>query len=314
MISVIEALPATKRPGGAWHPTRKSPCAVVFQCSSCSEYLPITSFYVLNRRKSGARTDILNQQRGSSCKKCNILKYTRLDQRRKMLYAARHHAKEKGVQCSLSIEDIVIPSHCPVLGLELKAKVGHGRPNCRDLASSPSIDRVVGALGYIPGNVNVISTRANHLKSNGTLEEFQAIFRYMQECEAHSWPEPKITAESNDLEVRKHLFYSARKRSRTRNLEFSLTTEDIKIPECCPVLGVPLRSQWYTGCKTYRGFQHSPSVDRIDNSMGYTSENIRIISARANHLKSDAALWEIRAICDYIASTQPNDTNGGVGV
>jgi hypothetical protein len=297
---VVDGLPHAQKSKLPWHRSKVFPCAALALCCSCKEYKPVTDFYALSSAKAG-RKDITGTCRNSQCKQCSRTSHVKTDQHKKMLYAARHHAKEKGVPCTLTVEDIVIPTRCPVLGLELKPQVGLGRPNCRELSNSPSIDRVEGHLGYVPGNIEVISTRANHIKSNGTLEEFQALLRYAQECQENKWPDPEVTEESNCIEIRTKLIYAANKRSKARGLEMSLTVDDLKIPVNCPVLGVPLKSQRNTGCKTYRGFEHAPSIDRINNSKGYTTDNIRIISARANHLKSDATLEEIKSICDYIA-------------
>jgi hypothetical protein len=38
---------------------------------------------------------------------------------------------------------------------------------------------------------------------------------------------------------------------------------------------------------------NSPSVDRIDSTMGYTKDNLQIISKRANQFKSDATIDEL---------------------
>ena len=46
--------------------------------------------------------------------------------------------------------------------------------------NSPSLDRIRPQLGYVAGNVRVISNRANHLKSNGTISEFEAVLAYMK--------------------------------------------------------------------------------------------------------------------------------------
>jgi hypothetical protein len=72
---------------------------------------------------------------------------------------------------------VVIPDHCPILGLPLYRNVG-GRaqgPN------SPTIDRINPALGYVRGNVRVISARANSIKSDSTPEELLRVAAYMQE-------------------------------------------------------------------------------------------------------------------------------------
>jgi hypothetical protein len=54
-----------------------------------------------------------------------------------------------------------LPSHCPVLGIELEIG-GSSRHN------SPSLDRIVGARGYVRGNVVIISDLANQIKSCAT--------------------------------------------------------------------------------------------------------------------------------------------------
>ena len=46
--------------------------------------------------------------------------------------------------------------------------------------SSPSLDRLVPALGYVKGNVQVISWRANKLKGEGTAEDHRLIAEWME--------------------------------------------------------------------------------------------------------------------------------------
>lgn len=84
-----------------------------------------------------------------------------------------------------------------------------------------------------------------------------------------------------------------RKRSRARSLDFNLVAEELVIPEVCPVLGIPL----------HFGKSHHPnlpSIDRFDNTKGYTKENTRIISYRANKLKNDATLEEMESVVKYM--------------
>ena len=45
---------------------------------------------------------------------------------------------------------------------------------------SPTLDKTIPALGYVPGNIAVISWRANRLKNNGTLEELEALVEWMR--------------------------------------------------------------------------------------------------------------------------------------
>ena len=89
----------------------------------------------------------------------------------------------------------------------------------------------------------------------------------------------------------------AKRRAKEKGVEFNLTREDIKIPSHCPVLNIPLqRSVDNQGKKS----DNSPSIDRIDNTKGYTKDNIRIISWKANRLKNDATLEELKLIVEYM--------------
>jgi len=86
-----------------------------------------------------------------------------------MLHRVKMRAKGTGQEFSLTVDDIKIPSVCPVLGIPLVI----GGP----LNNAPSMDRLDSALGYVPSNVRVISYRANLLKNNGTVEEMTAVLR-----------------------------------------------------------------------------------------------------------------------------------------
>ena len=88
--------------------------------------------------------------------------------------SARNRAKTQGIPFSIKREHVSIPEFCPVLGLKLKN--GRG-PMCEN---SPTIDRICPRQGYIVGNVCVISSRANRLKSNATIEELKKIIGYME--------------------------------------------------------------------------------------------------------------------------------------
>ena len=91
---------------------------------------------------------------------------------RVMWLAAKHRAKQQGVPFTIKTSDIVISDTCPILGIPLRF-----RGDNKDY--SPSLDRVIPALGYIAGNIAVISNRANQIKSNATLEELKRLVSYV---------------------------------------------------------------------------------------------------------------------------------------
>ena len=85
----------------------------------------------------------------------------------------------------------------------------------------------------------------------------------------------------------KIMLRSAKKRSKKAGLAFDIKLEDVEIPTRCPLLGIPL---------IVGGGHNSPSLDRIDSAGGYTRDNIWVISNRANRIKSDATLAELKQI------------------
>lgn len=90
-----------------------------------------------------------------------------------MLAAARKRAREKGVPFDLAPEDLIIPEKCPVLGITLVPAKGHHKPN------SPSLDRIRPELGYVRGNIAIISYRANTIKNNASFEELSRVTEYV---------------------------------------------------------------------------------------------------------------------------------------
>ena len=85
-----------------------------------------------------------------------------------MWAAAKKRAKDKSLPFNLELPDIVVPEKCPFLEIPLVVNKGLGA-----LPNSPSLDRIIPKLGYVKGNVQVISNKANVMKSSATLEEFE---------------------------------------------------------------------------------------------------------------------------------------------
>lgn len=101
---------------------------------------------------------------------------------------------------------------------------------------------------------------------------------------------PDRVSKWKPLSPEQKLLYSARARAKKRGLEFSITLEDVKIPDVCPVFKTPFTS----GARDY-----SPSIDRVDNDRGYTADNIMIISTKANRSKSNLTPEELKNFCEF---------------
>jgi predicted Zn-ribbon and HTH transcriptional regulator len=84
---------------------------------------------------------------------------------REMYTAAKARAKKYGYEFSIKVEDVVVPTHCPVLGVKLE--LGDGTVS----GASPSLDRIDNSRGYTPDNVQVISTKANVMKNSANVAD-----------------------------------------------------------------------------------------------------------------------------------------------
>lgn len=86
---------------------------------------------------------------------------------RVLLRVARNRARRDGLEFSLTLEDVVIPEFCPLLGLRIEARRGGHGPKDQ----SPSLDRLDNQQGYVKGNVWVISWLANKMKATASREQ-----------------------------------------------------------------------------------------------------------------------------------------------
>lgn len=86
------------------------------------------------------------------------------------LARAKTRARKVGRAATITVADLrPFPTHCPILGLELDYGGPPGGLN------TASLDRIDNRVGYVPGNVAIISYKANTIKSYGTPEEHRRI-------------------------------------------------------------------------------------------------------------------------------------------
>jgi hypothetical protein len=82
----------------------------------------------------------------------------------------------------------------------------------------------------------------------------------------------------------KELYRNAKIRARRKGIEFNINIGDVYIPEYCPYLNIKLTMGTYKDRKT----GYSPTIDRIDSTLGYIPSNIEVISDLANRMKQNA--------------------------
>jgi hypothetical protein len=93
-------------------------------------------------------------------------KYALNNYHQKILSNAIRSAKTKNLEFNLTLDDIVIPEYCPYLGTKITQILGSGV-----VWTNASIDRIDSSKGYIKGNVEIISRKANSMKNMATKKE-----------------------------------------------------------------------------------------------------------------------------------------------
>ncbi len=89
-----------------------------------------------------------------------------------MCRQAKIRAKKKGLEFCISPSSLTIPSTCPVLGIPLFVSSGSVCYN------SPTLDRVDNSKGYVPGNVVIVSFKANTIKNMASIEELEKVLTF----------------------------------------------------------------------------------------------------------------------------------------
>ena len=95
-----------------------------------------------------------------------IFKKAEINRLSQMIRIIKNRANKKGIEFTITEEDIFIPEYCPILGVKLDHSYGKGLHN-----NCISLDRIDPTKGYIKGNVWVISDLANRMKNNASKEE-----------------------------------------------------------------------------------------------------------------------------------------------
>lgn len=92
-----------------------------------------------------------------------------------MIYScAKQRAKKQGVPFDIELSDIIIPDKCPLLEINIKSSKGSPTHN------SPSLDKIIPKLGYVKGNIWVVSHRANWLKNDASVEEIELLLKNLK--------------------------------------------------------------------------------------------------------------------------------------
>ena len=105
----------------------------------------------------------------------------------------------------------------------------------------------------------------------------------------------------NRLPEMKTIYNRLKSSAKKRRIPFDLTITELNnlsFPVTCPILGIPLK---YNRGKAE---DNSYSIDRINSNLGYTIDNIIVISLRANKLKNNASKNDLQLIAEFYNDTK----------
>jgi hypothetical protein len=133
-------------------------------CTKCNCEKDYSEFHKHKQCKDGIN---------SVCKQCrkplSSKQYQQTSIEYRLWNSARGRSKKKGLDFNIEVSDIVIPAQCPVFGT----------PFSRNTWYAASLDRIDPKQGYVKGNVQIMSRRANMLKNDATVEELQKILEFI---------------------------------------------------------------------------------------------------------------------------------------
>ena len=150
-------------------------------CKRCNVEKTVKDFKLVNKGLSVYCLDCL-VERKEETKQYNK-NWDKINYERKVWLSAKNRARKKKIPFNIEVSDIIIPDICPVLGIELY------KSNKIKSSNSPSLDRIIPSLGYVKGNIRVISSRANTLKNNATVQEMELILNDLKRIQIEKAPD-----------------------------------------------------------------------------------------------------------------------------
>ena len=134
------------------------------------------------------REDPIYKAQQAAYRRANAVHYAELQRdwrannpREVMVINARTRAKKAGYPCTITVDDIDWVTHCPIFGLELDYNsTPTGKRMHAKRAAFPTLDKRDPFLGYTPGNVFVLSAKANRMKQDATVDQLRALLRYAE--------------------------------------------------------------------------------------------------------------------------------------
>ena len=143
-------------------------------------------------------------------------------------------------------------------------------------------------MGYTLSFHNLATAKPSQGMGTRTAEQKEDdLQRHKESLERLEKEQSGITLKAALHKLKVQWLYQIKHRAIKAGMLFDLDAESLELPDFCPILGIKLKFN------TGGADDNSYSMDRIDNTKGYTKDNAQIISLKANRLKSNATLDEL---------------------
>ena len=279
-------------------------------CNCCKDYKSLDEFAEKKNAKNDTKLDYL-------CFKCRSLHAMRQG----CIVRARKEGNDHTLITLDYIRSLMVES-CPVFNVPLQYGSNTFSKN------SATVDAMSHEKGHVVGNLKIISSFANTIKNNSTVDEMiqlHSVLERKMNCTLTSMPDiipcrnsmkqcRLCALQKEPSEFKSESVHTCHKcksvistyknmkiRAKEKELLCDITRQqliDLSKTSCvCPIFGTPLKFG-----NEEKICDQSASVDRVDSTKGYTLSNIWWISYKANRMKSDASLHDISLVLKYMQS------------
>lgn len=164
------------------------------ECRTCRRLLEPAQFWRQPNKRNGLQSECKTCMKGRTTayhrthrdelrprNNAVITARRRRDPLKAFMASIRNRAKVRGLPCTITEDDLVFPERCPILGIPLSFGLGMGAGHGLAFRDSRySADRIDNSKGYVPGNVVIVSYRANRIKSDASAQELTAVARFYE--------------------------------------------------------------------------------------------------------------------------------------
>jgi hypothetical protein len=225
-------------------------------------------------------------------------------------YNTYNPTKQQKEQIAAYIKSIwPVNNICPATKITLIPALLTGKGNSGPPPSSPSLDKIIPALGYVKGNVAVISVLANGIKNDGTYKELELLYNYTKKGKevikevkninngyTGTVNNPKLSNRPRKLQ---EVLRGAWRRAKEQKVPLPDFKEDylmnlLPLDMKCPVFGITMK--WNYESSKY----DSPALDKIVPALGYVQGNVIFISERANRMKNNGTPEQIIGVYEWM--------------